>query len=190
MAAYCQEPNQAQDVVRCKICENDDVEYFMHCKNCGDNVCPQCNEEHKKYFANHVIVPYSERQFAGERCMEHPIQFYDAGCKDCNIPVCPECKFLYHKTHKNTSIEKVCKSARKKVETNLKQMETRHCRVTSFINEGTHFGNIEDFKQIKENLKIRAFELKSYVENILSKSLAKVERLEEAHQNECSQIRK
>lgn len=82
MAAYCQEPNQAQDVVRCKICENDDVEYFMHCKNCGDNVCPQCNEEHKKYFANHVIVPYSERQFAGERCMEHPIQFYDAGCKD------------------------------------------------------------------------------------------------------------
>lgn len=68
------------------------------------------------------------------------------------------------------------------METNLKQMETRHCRVTSFINEGTNFCNIEDFKQIKENLKIRAFELKSCVENILSKSLAKVERLEEAHQ--------
>lgn len=68
------------------------------------------------------------------------------------------------------------------METNLKQMETRHCRVTSFINEGTNFCNIEDFKQIKENLKIRAFELKSCVENILSKSLAEVERLEEAHQ--------
>lgn len=67
------------------------------------------------------------------------------------------------------------------METNLKQMETRHCRVTSFINEGTNLCNIEDFKQIKENLKIRAFELKSCVENILSKSLAEVERLEEAH---------
>lgn len=122
------------------------------------------------------------RQFAGEHCKEHPTQFYDAGCKDCSAPICPECKLKYNFSHKNTSIEKACKSARKKVETNLKQMVTRHCRVTSFINEGTNFGNIQDFQQIKENLKIRALELKSCVKNILSKSLAEVERLEEAHQ--------
>lgn len=182
MAAYRPEPNQAQDVVRCKICENDKVKYFMYCKNCGDKMCPQCQEEHIKHFENHVIVPNDERQFAGEHCKEHPTQFYDAGCKDCSTPICPECKLKYHFSHKNTSIEKACKSARKKVETNLKQMVTRHCRVTSFINEGTNFGNIQDFQQIKENLKIRALELKSCVENILSKSLAEVERLEEAHQ--------
>lgn len=164
MAAYRPEPNQAQDVVRCKICGNDKVKYFMYCKNCGDKMCPQCQEEHIKHFENHVIVPNDERQFAGEHCKEHPTQFYDAGCKDCSTPICPECKLKYHFSHKNTSIEKACKSARKKVETNLKQMVTRHCRVTSFINEGTNFGNIQDFQQIKKNLKIRALELKSCVE--------------------------
>lgn len=61
MAAYRPEPNQAQDVVRCKICENDKVKYFMYCKNCGDKMCPQCQEEHIKHFENHVIVPNDEK---------------------------------------------------------------------------------------------------------------------------------
>lgn len=114
--------------------------------------------------------------------MEHPTQFYISGCKDCNAPICPECKLKYHKTHKNTSIAKVCDSARKKVKMYLKQMKARRSRVTSLINEGTRIGNPEGFKQIKEKLESRALRMKSCVENILSKSLAEVERLEEAHQ--------
>lgn len=182
MAAYQPRSNQAQDVVRCKYCENSVADYY--CKNCRDKMCQKCYDEHKKHssFSSHVIVLYNERQFAGEHCMEHPSQFYNAGCKDCNTPICPECKLKYHFSHKDTSIAKVCESARKKVKTNLKRMEARQCRVNSYISEGVVFGSIQDFSQIKVKLESRALELKACVENILSKSLAEVENLEGAHQ--------
>lgn len=76
MAAYQQEPNQAQDVVRCKICENDDhVEYFMYCKNCGDNMCPQCNEKHKEHFTNHVILRTMRDNSLGNAAWNIPLNF-------------------------------------------------------------------------------------------------------------------
>lgn len=181
MAAYRPELNEAQDVVLCKYCEQSSHELY-HCKDCGDNMCPKCHKEHINHssFSKHKTVPYNERQFAGVPCMEHRTQFYDAGCKDCSIPICPECKLKYHKTHKNTSIEKVCNSARKNVETKLKRMEVRQCRVSSYIDETTMFG--KDFKQIKEKLESRALELKSYVDILLSKSLAEVKKHEEAQE--------
>lgn len=181
MAAYRPESNEAQDVVLCKYCEQS-ADTFYYCTDCGDNMCPKCHKEHINHssFSKHITVPYNERQFAGVPCMEHPTQFYDAGCKDCSTPICPECKLKYHKTHKNTSITEVCDSARKNVETKLKRMEVRQCRVSSYINEATRFG--KDFKQIKEKLESRTLELKSCVEIMLSNSLAEVKRLEEAQQ--------
>lgn len=184
MAANRPESNLAQDVLRvwCKYCRNSDAEFY--CKNCGDSLCSQCHDIHINHqsFKYHITVPYNERQFAGVHCMEHPTQFYSSGCKDCNVPICPECKLKYHKKHKDTSIAKVCYSARKQVKMYLKQLKARRLRVTSLINEGTRFGNSEGFKQIKEKLQNRALRMKSCVENILSESLAEVERLEEAHQ--------
>lgn len=179
MAACRPEPNQAQDVVQCKYCNNQSAESY--CKTCREEMCLKCCKKHLDYYkdSNHVTVPYKERQFAGENCREHATQFYNAGCKDCNIPICPECKLKYHYSHTDTIIAEVCESARKNVETRLKRMEVRQSRVSCYIDEGTNFG--EDFTQIKKKLESRALELKSCVENILSESLVEVKTFEEAH---------
>lgn len=121
-------------------------------------------------------------------------------CKNCGDNMCSQChvkhmnhsSFLNHETlpyverkfarERFHVLPKLGESARKKMKTNLKRKKGRQSRVTSFKIKGTMFGNIQDFKQIKEKLGNRALELKSCVENILSERLAEVERLEKTHQ--------
>lgn len=107
-------------------------------------------------------------------------------CKNCGDNMCSQChekhmnhsSFLNHETipyverkfarERFHVLPKLGESARKKMKTNLKRKKGRQSRVTSFKIKGTMFGNIQDFKQIKEKLGNRALELKSCVENILS----------------------
>lgn len=173
--------NEAQDVVLCKYCQQNAAYY---CKNCEDEMCTTCQVSHKgdHIFSNHVIVSYYEQETAGNRCRYHPTQFYNQGCQKCGIPICPECKIQSHFKHKDTDITTVCKKARKKIQNGLTDMQNKERDVENYFTKGVGYSRSQSFKQVKKILQDRATEMKSCIDNFLSKSLEEVEQRENDYQ--------
>lgn len=175
--------SNAQNVVECKFCENFYVEFY--CRNCGDEMCENCHDSHIKHptFSGHTTVPYHLRHIAGIPCRDHPNQFYDQGCKTCCIPICSECKIRSHLSHTPTDLNTVCDLAKMVIQEGLKQMQIRKREIDTSINynRGLVLNHIQDFTQAKVNLKSRAKEMKSCIDDILSTSIEEVENQEMLH---------
>lgn len=177
--------NNAQDVVRCKYCQHNAVE--LYCKNCEHEICQTCMNGHN---LNHVIVPYPQREWDKNRCKYHHTCFYTQGCKQCGIPICPECKIKSHYQHKDTDIITVCEKARMKIQNGLTDMQNKERDVDKYVTKEARFSRSQNSEEVIKNLQDRATEMKSCIDNVLSKSILEVKNLEYHYQNYISELSK
>lgn len=84
--------NNAQDVIRCDLCETFVPALF--CDICNINLCKACTEKYiLKESKLHKVVPIKHRQSTPilPRCPEHKAKLCDLHFERCDIPICVHC---------------------------------------------------------------------------------------------------
>lgn len=166
--------SQAQDIVWCKYCQNFPAEFY--CQNCGDELCSTCENSHKTHhtFAKHVTVSFLGKKTTGIPCKEHFDNFYNEGCKTCGIPICPECKVKSHYLHTSIDINDLCDLTERKIKTGLQRIEKRKENIDLYIQQTIEVDRSRE--EVKDNLRNRAIAMKSCIDDILTASIAKIEK--------------
>ena len=92
--------SQGQDIVRCKLCEENAVE--LHCNFCRVDLCFSCIPVHMSdKTKRHEVVEFNSRLEGPvlPECETHQKRRCETYCKECSIPTCALCVTGEHKMH-------------------------------------------------------------------------------------------
>ncbi|XP_061194391.1 uncharacterized protein LOC133202571 [Saccostrea echinata] len=165
-----------QHFVECPTCGSYSEFY---CNNCHQRMCEKCKAKHllDPDNQNHEITLYSDRKmmFWKENCKLHPTKLIDLCCNDCQKVVCSLCTTTeIHKGHHFLDLEKVF--------TKHKTLRLKDiCRIRDDIlpkskdlledTKSTIVDMKKHLKNIRESMQEQAKNLKSLVDEVLSKNL-------------------
>lgn len=123
---YSDEPDRAQDVIRCDICDFDDPD--LYCNTCTKSLCKSCTGEHASLrpLTKHDIVRFEYRNQMPSviNCARHPLFTCELFCKQCKTAVCSKCiSSKYHQKHALTELSGIFPSKIKEIEKDLENIE-------------------------------------------------------------------
>ncbi|XP_061165750.1 E3 ubiquitin-protein ligase TRIM45-like [Saccostrea echinata] len=120
---------QGQDVIRCKLCP-EPVDF--HCNLCSTDLCSSCVLRHMMDKSrNHEVVAFESRKNKMENpeCQSHKIKC-ETYCRDCKASICIKCVIGSHKGHDVMEIDEIVQMQRKRIESDIKDLEENAlCRI-------------------------------------------------------------
>lgn len=120
------EPDRAQDVIRCDLCDDTDPE--LYCNTCTKSLCKSCTGEHasSRPLKKHDIVGFQYRNQMPSviNCARHQLFTCELFCKQCKKAVCSKCiSSIYHHKHALTELSGVFQSKIKEIDNDLENIE-------------------------------------------------------------------
>lgn len=121
------EPDRAQDVIRCDLCDDTDPE--LYCNTCTKSLCISCTGKHasSRPLKKHDIVGFQYRNQMPSviNCARHQLFTCELFCKQCKKAVCSKCiSSEYHQKHALTELSGVFQTKIKEIDNDLENIKT------------------------------------------------------------------
>lgn len=120
------EPDSAQDVIRCDLCDDTDPE--LYCNICTKSLCKSCTGKHasSKTVTKHDSVRFQYRNQMPSviNCARHQLFTCELFCKQCKKAVCSKCiSSEYNQKHALTELSGVFQTKIKEIDNDLENIK-------------------------------------------------------------------